>query len=262
MGAAYTTFFNGWKSLGGTLFVNFNLTSSYSQWGYWGALENILQTSTPRYDALTGFISANPCWWNGCSSTSGTSTPTALPPSTADTTPPSAPTGLTATGVSDTQVNLAWTASTDNVGISGYKVFSNGAQIGTTPNTSYQVTGLSGGAAYSYTVAAYDAAGNTSAQSSSVAITMSVAPSVTISSPNNGAVIKGNGSVNIAVSANSAASLTITADGNTLATCPNATSCSAMWQGKKISQGTHIIGGIASGQNGQASKSVTITALR
>ena len=66
MGAAYTNFFNGWKSLGGTLFVNFTLSGIYSQWGYWSLLENILQTSTAKYDAVINFVAANPCWWNGC----------------------------------------------------------------------------------------------------------------------------------------------------------------------------------------------------
>ena len=104
-----------------------------------------------------------------------------LTPPTADTTPPSVPTGLAATAVSDTQVNLSWAASTDNVGVTGYKVFRNGAQVGTATNTSYQDTGLSGGTTYSYTVAAYDAAGNTSAQSSSVSVT-TPAPT-TVSAP-------------------------------------------------------------------------------
>ena len=152
--------------------------------------------------------------------------PTASPPPpTADTTAPSVPTGVAATAVSDTQVNLSWSASTDNVGVTGYKVFRNGTQVGTATNTSYQDTGLSGGTTYSYTVAAYDAAGNTSAQSSSVSVTTPApttvsAPSVAINSPSNGSVV--NGSANIAVSANSAngiASITITADGNPLATC-------------------------------------------
>ena len=50
---------------------------------------------------------------------------------TADTTPPSVPTVLTATAVSTTQINLSWTASTDNVGVSGYKIFRNGTQVAT-----------------------------------------------------------------------------------------------------------------------------------
>ena len=81
MGTAYTTFFNGWKNLGGTLFINFTDVSAYNQWGYWGVLENVMETSSSRYDALLNFISNNPCWWNNCSTpassgltTSGTTT--------------------------------------------------------------------------------------------------------------------------------------------------------------------------------------------
>lgn len=85
----------------------------------------------------------------------------------ADTTPPSVPTGLTATAVSSSQINLSWTASTDNVGVSGYNVFRGGTQVGTSATTTYLDSGLSASTTYSYTVAAKDAAGNTSAQSSS-----------------------------------------------------------------------------------------------
>lgn len=88
-----------------------------------------------------------------------------------DTTPPSVPTGLTGTSSSPTQTSLSWTASTDNVGVTGYKVYRNGVQVATTPNTSYVDTGLTAGTTYTYTVAAYDAAGNTSAQSSPFNVT-------------------------------------------------------------------------------------------
>lgn len=90
----------------------------------------------------------------------------------ADTTPPSVPAGLSATAVSPTQVNLSWTASTDNVGVTGYKVYCNGSQIATVNGgTSYSNTGLTASTAYSYTVAAYDEAGNTSARSAAVQAT-------------------------------------------------------------------------------------------
>jgi chitodextrinase len=89
----------------------------------------------------------------------------------ADTTPPSVPTGLTATATSSTQINLSWTTSTDNVGVTGYKIFRAGAQIGTSPSTAYQDLGLTASTSYTYTVAAFDAAGNTSAQSAGASAT-------------------------------------------------------------------------------------------
>ncbi len=83
-----------------------------------------------------------------------------------DTTSPTVPTGLTVTVISSSEINLAWNASTDNVGVAGYKVFRNGSQIATTTQTSYTDTGLGASTTYTYTVSAYDAAGNNSAQSS------------------------------------------------------------------------------------------------
>ena len=100
---------------------------------------------------------------------------------TPDTVAPTVPTGLTASAVSATQVNLTWTASTDNVGVTAYKVYRNGVQVGTSAVNSFADTGLTSATTYSYTVAACDAAGNCSAQSSAATATTladTVAPSV------------------------------------------------------------------------------------
>ncbi len=86
-------------------------------------------------------------------------------PGSSDTTAPSIPTGLNATAVSSSEIELSWDASSDEVGVAGYEVYRDGAQIATVTGTSYQDTGLSASTTYSYTVAAYDAAGNKSAQS-------------------------------------------------------------------------------------------------
>ena len=64
------------------------------------------------------------------------------------------------------RLDLAWTASTDNTGVQGYRIYRGGVLIATTGSTSYVDTGLSAATAYSYTVAAIDGAGNASAQSS------------------------------------------------------------------------------------------------
>src|SRR5207245_5561211 len=84
-----------------------------------------------------------------------------------DLTPPTVPTNLSASAVSSTQMNLSWTASTDNVGVAGYRISRGASQIATTSLTSYSDTSLSPSTAYTYTVAAYDAAGNVSALSAS-----------------------------------------------------------------------------------------------
>src|SRR5439155_11297606 len=90
----------------------------------------------------------------------------------AETTPPSAPTGLTATAGSATAITLSWTASTDDVGVTGYQVERcTGAEcraftpVAAPPGTSYSDTGLAPSTSYSYQVRAVDAAGNVSAAS-------------------------------------------------------------------------------------------------
>src|SRR5712692_1984665 len=89
----------------------------------------------------------------------------------ADTTAPSTPTGLTGAAVGSTGANLSWSASTDNVGVTGYIVRRNGVQVATPSTTSFADTGLSAATTYSYTVAARDAAGNLSPNSTSVSVT-------------------------------------------------------------------------------------------
>src|SRR6266853_1819989 len=69
----------------------------------------------------------------------------------ADTTPPTTPTGLTATVAGPTGANLSWSASTDNVGVTGYIVRRNGVQVATPTTTSFADTGLSAAMTYSYT---------------------------------------------------------------------------------------------------------------
>jgi hypothetical protein len=88
-----------------------------------------------------------------------------------DTTPPSSPTNLTTTVVSSTQINLTWTAATDNVAVAGYRIYRNGQLVGATIDTAYADTGLMGTAQYAYTVVAYDAAGNTTVSTDSVLMT-------------------------------------------------------------------------------------------
>jgi hypothetical protein len=102
----------------------------------------------------------------------------------ADTTPPSAPTNLTATATSSTQINLTWTASADNVGVTQYQIqrcqgpgCTTFAQVGTSTTPSFPDTGLLAATSYSYQVRALDAANNPSAFSSvATAVTQSAAP--------------------------------------------------------------------------------------
>lgn len=107
----------------------------------------------------------------------------------ADGSPPTAPTNLTANAISTTQISLNWTGSTDNVGVTGYKIYRNGVEIGTSTSNSYVDGSRTANTQYSYYVKAYDAAGNLSPGSNTVnRYTLSVAPgasSVTCDKPVN-----------------------------------------------------------------------------
>ena len=103
-----------------------------------------------------------------------------LTATTVDATAPSVPSNLQGAAASTSRIDLTWTASTDNVGVTGYRVYRNGSQVGTTASTSYSDAGLSEYTSYSYTVAAYDASGNVSSQCGAVAVSTldGTAPSV------------------------------------------------------------------------------------
>jgi chitodextrinase len=97
----------------------------------------------------------------------------------ADTTRPSQPTGLSGSTTSRS-ATLSWTAATDNVGVSGYRVYRDGAEVGTTPTTSYTDSGLTPATGYAYTVAAYDAAGNLSSVSAAANVTTAAADALAL----------------------------------------------------------------------------------
>lgn len=82
-----------------------------------------------------------------------------------DTRPPTAPTGLTAYGVTGTSVNLTWGASTDNVGVVGYDLYLGRSLVRSVTGTTATVADLVTGTAYTFVVRARDAAGNVSAAS-------------------------------------------------------------------------------------------------
>ena len=89
----------------------------------------------------------------------------------ADTQAPTAPTNLTASNVTQTTVDLNWSASTDNVGVTGYDIYRGTTSIGTVTGTSANVTGLTAGTAYTFSIKAKDAAGNVSSASNTVNVT-------------------------------------------------------------------------------------------
>lgn len=96
-----------------------------------------------------------------------------------DTVAPTAPT-LSASGTTSNSTNLSWTGATDNVAVTGYDVYRNGALIGsTTTATTFAATGLTASTTYTFNVRAKDAAGNVSVNSNTVSVTTSAPPADT-----------------------------------------------------------------------------------
>lgn len=95
-----------------------------------------------------------------------------------DATAPSTPTGLSSAGITGSQATIKWNASTDNVAVTGYNVFLNGAKVATTTSLTYTFTGLSAVKSYNFGVSAYDAVGNTSAQVSGSFTTTFIHPGI------------------------------------------------------------------------------------
>ncbi len=140
-------------------------------------VQNILKANTddigdPGYDPIYSWGRLNV--YKALLAAGGTSTP---PP---DTQAPSVPTGLNANLVNGNTVNLSWQPSVDNVGVMGYKVFRNGTQIDSTASTFFTDGTAAINTTYSYTVRAFDAAGNVSGDSLAVSITTGQ-PSPTVS---------------------------------------------------------------------------------
>src|SRR5881392_2896343 len=88
-----------------------------------------------------------------------------------DTTAPTTPTGLAASALTATSLTLSWSPATDNVGVTGYRVYRNGTLAASPSGTSASITGLLASVLYSFTVSAVDAAGNASASSAPLSVT-------------------------------------------------------------------------------------------
>ena len=109
-----------------------------------------------------GTGSPSNCLLNGGSCDGGTTVPGDAAPS--------APGTPTASAVTDTSVNLSWSAATDDKGIKNYDILRDGTKVATVTTTSYTNTGLTAGTDYSYTVQARDTADQTGPVSGAVAV--------------------------------------------------------------------------------------------
>ena len=97
--------------------------------------------------------------------------------------PPTAPTGLGSLGRTGTSIVFAWQASSDDVGVSGYRVYRDGVQLGSTTSTSYSAGSLTCGTGYTFGVEAYDADGNRSARPATLLATAACSDGTAPSAP-------------------------------------------------------------------------------
>ncbi|MGI5136891.1 glycosyl hydrolase family 18 protein [Streptomyces sp. CA-106110] len=124
-------------------------------------------TLAPGASVSFGFNGAGPgapsnCSLNGGSCDGGTTVP--------GDNPPSAPGTPTASGITDTSVNLSWSAASDDKGVKNYDVLRDGTKVATVTTTSYTDSGLNAGSDYSYTVQARDTADQTGPVSGAVKV--------------------------------------------------------------------------------------------
>ncbi|MEQ9440665.1 MAG: LamG-like jellyroll fold domain-containing protein [Cyclobacteriaceae bacterium] len=89
---------------------------------------------------------------------------------TLDTEAPSIPEALEVASVTPASVDLRWRASSDNVGVQEYRVYTNGANPVSVADTTVTIDRLARNTNYLFTVAAVDSAGNMSAESDPVAV--------------------------------------------------------------------------------------------
>src|SRR6185312_12708610 len=99
-----------------------------------------------------------------------------FPNGPADTQPPTAPTTVSATAVSTGRIDLTWSGATDNVGVTGYRVFRDGTQLVEQAGTSYSDRTVAPTSTYNYTIEAVDGAGNVSPPSAPATVTTNGAP--------------------------------------------------------------------------------------
>jgi len=93
-----------------------------------------------------------------------------------DVTPPSSPSRPTALDVGPRSATIAWASSGDDVGVTGYRVFRDGAPVANTPRVRFADEDLAPSTAYAYAIAAYDAAGNVSTPGPALVVVTDPAP--------------------------------------------------------------------------------------
>ena len=178
-------------------------------------------------------------------------------PAVVDSQAPSAPTNLAAGTVTPTQIPLSWTASTDDQGVAGYRVFRGASQVGEPGGTSFTDTTVAANTTYTYTVKAFDAAGNVSEASEPVTVTTppgdTTPPTVSMTAPEDGATVSGT-SVPLAATASDAAGIAgvqFLLDGSPLGSEDTSSPYGMSWDSTTVANGSHTLAARARDGSGQ-----------
>jgi hypothetical protein len=177
--------------------------------------------------------------------------------------PPTAPTAFAKTGATATTIATSWTASTDDVGVAGYRVYRDGSLVDTVTSTSYTFTGLTCGTSYSLGVEAFDAADHTSARTPLTASTDAcdtTPPSVSLTAPSDGASVSGTVTVSAAAADNeSVAGVQFKLDGSNLGSEDTSAPYSLGWDTTTVSPGSHTLRAVARDPSGNTTTSAPVT---
>ncbi len=136
---------------------------------------NVDLTSYASNSVQFRFIGTSGSGWQGDMAVDTISITAGGGSSSGDTQAPSIPTSLSASNVAETTLTLTWTASTDNVGVTGYDIYQGNTNLGSVTGTSANITSLNAGTGYQFRVKAKDAAGNESGFSSTLSVTTTAA---------------------------------------------------------------------------------------
>ena len=181
-----------------------------------------------------------------------------------DTQAPSTPTGLTKAAATATSISVSWTASTDNIGVTGYGKYRNGSLVATSTGTTYTFSGLSCGTGYTLAVDARDAAGNRSGKTYLSAATAAcgldtTAPAISLTAPAPGAIVTGTIPMNAnAIDNVGVAGVQFKVDGVNVSSEDTSSPYGVLWNTASVGNGNHTLTAVARDAGGNISTSAQV----
>lgn len=167
-----------WGDAGSSARVRLTDENGDGRWSHGELANAVVETHPPLMQSRTVTVSYGFITGTTTFSTGRTLTLNIVAPP--DVSAPTKPTSLRKTAATTSSITMAWNASTDNMGVSGYSVYRSGTRITKVASTSYKFTGLACGKSYTLGVSAYDAAGNSSSVASFTAATAACPRVVTV----------------------------------------------------------------------------------